>query len=152
MLKPSQAIPKGAKVERIVEVTVDPTATLPPSLGPGTVNLNDLKIPSLGGPAALQAPICPPVRVDLSLIRLKDKSQRVLASSPDGTVVGGLDVPVNEAKLPAITRWTASGMAGFDSHLGKDVFGGQLQYQKGPIVFSGGVIGGTGFLGAGVKF
>lgn len=32
--------------------------------------------------------------VDMSLIREKDGSKRVIASSPDGEIVGGLDIPI----------------------------------------------------------
>ena len=31
---------------------------------------------------------------DLSLVRLKDDTKRVIASSPDGEIVGGMDIPV----------------------------------------------------------
>jgi hypothetical protein len=153
-LKPAQIIPKGAKVERIVQITVDPIK-------------NALPIPQAtsfrGGPATLPGSLavavgpssgraCPPVTVDLTLVRLKDKTQRVLASSPNGEVVGGIDVPVQDQPVPRIQRWTAAGLAGYDSHAGRNVFGGQVSYAKGPFVVSGGVIGGTAFVGAGIKF
>src|SRR5438270_13590492 len=40
------------------------------------------------------APICPPAQVGLSMIRASHRTERVLASSPNGTVVTGLDIPV----------------------------------------------------------
>jgi hypothetical protein len=48
------------------------------------------------------------VTVDLSLVRESDGGARVLASSPDGVVVGGLDVPVEPIILPEPEkRWGA---------------------------------------------
>lgn len=82
--KPKQQIPRKAKVERVAQVTVQPDAIAEPSKP------------------------CPPVTVDLSLIREPDGMRRVLASSPDGQVVGGLDVPVESAlSPPAPKRWAA---------------------------------------------
>lgn len=151
-LKPAQEIPKGATVERVVQVTVQPTAT-PSSPGNPKLDLGTLKMPSLdplGSPH--QGSICPPVRVDLSLIRLKDKSQRVLASSPDGTVVGGIDVPITPDTLPKIQRWTAEGIRGWDMQQGKGAWGGELSYERGRFVGTAGVVGTTIFVGAGVRF
>lgn len=62
---PKQIIPHGGTVERVVQVTVQPTAT----------------------PLA-------PVTVDLTLVGMPDGSKRVVASSPDGAVTGGIDIPV----------------------------------------------------------
>ncbi len=96
--KPAHQIPKGAKVERTVSVTVKPKEG-PPAM-PG------LKAPADGlkpGPAA-----CPPLKVDLSLVRLPDRTKRVVASSPNGEIVGGLDVPVETAAPPEEpARWAA---------------------------------------------
>lgn len=71
------AVPRGGNVEREISVTVEPT----PAAGTG------LKLPGRAEP-------CPPVSVDLSLVRMPDDTRRVVASSPDGEVVGGLDVPI----------------------------------------------------------
>lgn len=153
-LKPAQEIPKGAKVERIVEVTVD-TSKMPSS--------GRHAEPVFGGPptppdlfraraTGSSVAACPPVTVDLTLVRLKDKTQRVIASSPQGEVVGGLDVPVQDQPIPRVQRWTAAGLAGYDTHAGRNVFGGQVSYSRGPFVVSGGVIGGTAFAGAGIRF
>lgn len=153
-LKPAQEIPKGAKVERIVEVTVDPTGKPSSGLNLGAV-LGGRQAPSTPGdrsPRGSAVMACPPVTVDLSLVRMPDKTQRVLASSPDGSVVGGIDVPVDQPASFKVQRWTASGLAGYDTHAGRNVFGGEVSYAKGPFVVSGGIIGGTGFVGAGIRF
>lgn len=63
--KPVHAVPKGGKAERVVRVDVQPERA--------------------------DCPIC---TVDLTLVRMPDDSRRVVASSPTGTVIGGLDVPI----------------------------------------------------------
>ncbi len=81
--KPKQQTPKKSKLERVAQVTVQPAAA------------------SAGEP-------CPPVSVDMSLVREPDGSRRLLASSPDGTIIGGVDVPVESAALPPKPlRWGA---------------------------------------------
>lgn len=85
--KPKQRIPRKAKVERVAQVTVQPDA-----------------IAEAGKP-------CPPVTVDMTLIREPDGMRRVLASSPDGQVVGGLDVPVETAAPPAEPKRWAAGLS-----------------------------------------
>lgn len=99
--KPPHEIPKGAKVERVVQVKVRPraAATVPTS-GDG-----------LQGKASLPS-ASPETTVDLSLVRMPDQTRRVIASSPDGEIVGGLDVPVEAAptakasKNTLITGWS----------------------------------------------
>ena len=81
-VRPPHVVPKGAKVERVVQVKVKPKVVIAdgikaaPSLSPDAKPANN------------------PITVDLSLVRLKDDTKRVIASSPDGEIVGGLDIPV----------------------------------------------------------
>lgn len=51
-------------------------------------------------------PECEPVTVDLQLVQ-DGAGRRVVASSPDGVVVGGLDVPVRQIAFEASLRWAA---------------------------------------------
>lgn len=74
-------VPKGGKVEREIKVTVKPRATTDENAA-GGIKLRTLPLD------------CPPVSVDLALVRMPDDTRRVVASSPDGEVVGGLDVPI----------------------------------------------------------
>lgn len=53
-------------------------------------------------------PDCDPVRLDLSLVR-EGNSRRVVASSPDGTVIDALDMPLQPALTPAPQRPWAVG-------------------------------------------
>ncbi len=103
--KPAQDVPKGAVVERVVQVVVRPGPAVLPSIPAEAPS-------SLGSiPAAFLAPSvpheCPPVRVDLTLVRMPDQTRRVVASSPDGQVVGGVDIPVEASKPVRDLKWAA---------------------------------------------
>lgn len=63
--KPAHKLPKGGTPERVVRVDVQPDRA-----------------------------DCPLCSVDLTLVRTSDDMLRVVASSPTGTVMGGLDVPM----------------------------------------------------------
>lgn len=104
--KPAQQVPKGAVVERVVYVEVQPHGqpnVVPPTVPGSTVT--GLQATSYSMPS--------PIRVDLTLYRLQDGTKRVVASSPDGEVVGGLDVPVEAAKpVPKELKWAAGAVYG----------------------------------------
>lgn len=88
---PKQEIPKGAKIERVVSVTVRPT----PRAGIGRPEV------SKGGEA------CPDVTVDLTLIKNSDDTQSVIASSPNGDVIGGVDIPAQSLpNVSAPLKWS----------------------------------------------
>ena len=81
-VKPPHVVPKGSTVERVVQVKVKPKVVI----------ADDIKdAPSLSPDAK---PANNPITVDLSLVRLKDDTKRVIASSPDGEIVGGMDIPI----------------------------------------------------------
>ncbi len=85
--KPKQIIPKGARVERIFQVKAK---------GQG------IKLPSG------ETKDCPPVTIDMSLVRQEDGSKRVLVSSPDGQISKSLDIPVENVTAPAeAKKWGA---------------------------------------------
>lgn len=84
--KPAHKIPKGAKLERTASVTVAPAA------GPD------------------QDGKCPDVTVDLSLVRNADHTRRVIASSPDGKITKGIDIPVEDAEPPPKEKPWAAGI------------------------------------------
>lgn len=126
--RPAQPVPAGAKVERVVQVTVQPRPlpAIPfPTAAPGTPT-SGADLPPAPGRE------CPPVRVDLTLVRLKDQTRRVLASSPDGEVVGGLDVPVESAQAPQELRWAAGAIYGATSAGGRST-GAFLHRDAGPL-------------------
>lgn len=112
--KPAAATPKGSTLVRKASITVQakvPTATIS-----GTFNTESIvqqaKMAIGDKQPAEQlmelAAECPPVTVDLSLVEMPDKSQRVVASSPDGNILGGVDIPVRDAKpQPEPKLWAA---------------------------------------------
>lgn len=89
---PAAPVPPGATVERRVRVVAAPT-----------VEGEKINMP------------CPPVTVDLALIR-EGEGRRVVAWSPDGRILGGLDVPIVAGLVPASQPWAAG--------LSYDPFGG----------------------------
>ena len=81
--KPANAVPKGGKPERVISVDVQP--------------------------ARADCPLC---RVDLTLVRMPDDGLRVVASSPTGTVVAGLDVPIVPLSITKKRLWGVGGSRG----------------------------------------
>jgi hypothetical protein len=150
--KPAQTVPKGAKVERIVQVTVQPHAS--PVLSPPSVSgASD----SANAPAR---PPCPPVRVDLTLVRMPDQSRRVLASSPDGQVIGGVDIPVEAAVPQRALKWAAGPSWNpsdrtFGAWIERDAgflrLGADLYQVREPLA-AGGRTTWAGFIRAGIRF
>lgn len=85
--KSTHEIPKGGKVERIVKLEV--------------------KSKPVQVRADAQAADCPPVKVDLSLVRMPDETRRVIASSSTGEVFAGVDIPVESAFIRKEPKWAA---------------------------------------------
>ena len=104
--KPAQQIPKGAIVERIVYVNAQPhaeTITIPGS---------NVMVPSA---QPLQNPLHA-MRLDMTLIRLPDGTRRMIASSPDADITGGMDIPVEDAQpLPKELKYSAGVVLGKSS-------------------------------------
>lgn len=115
--KPKQLVPAGATVERVVSVTVQPSALLPANVSretaqpATTIATVGVEVPRRDSGAGPTQVTCPPVRVDLTLLRMQDGTHRVTASSPDGAVIGGVDIPVEAAKPPPRDlRWSAGAL------------------------------------------
>lgn len=51
------------------------------------------------------------VQIDLSLVRMPDNGRRVVASSPDGTIVSALDVPIEPGLVPSPPKKWAAGLS-----------------------------------------
>lgn len=116
-------IPAGAKVERLAQVIVKPK--------PVPASAPDHPERILG-----MVDGCPPVTVDLALIRQPDQSRRVIASSPDGVIVGGVDIPVEPVRIiPDPPKWAAGASYSdqrkasiwIDRDLGRLVVGGEVR-------------------------
>ena len=147
--KPAQELPKGAKLERVVQVTVKPSASseaIAPTNGPDPQAASTSDLPS-----GTTIP-CPPIRVDLSLVRMPDESRRVIASSPDGEVISGIDVPVDGPKPQRELHWNASVIRTWEPMTGHQHWGGYVQRSAGPFVIGLGGWSGNTFATVGVKF
>ncbi|GLR13989.1 hypothetical protein GCM10007907_27790 [Chitinimonas prasina] len=55
--------------------------------------------------------LCDPVQVDVSLVRDAEGGPRVVASSPDGEVLAGLDMPLTPMRLSAPPSTWAAGLS-----------------------------------------
>ncbi len=102
-------LPTGSRATRHASVTVRPT---PPEAVPEG------------------CPVCPDVRVDLTTVRQPDGTARVIAASPDGAVIGGVDVPLEPYTPPVAKKWAAGG---YYSPLDNG-FGGWVSRDLGPWV------------------
>lgn len=144
------ALPKGAKEERRVQVVVQPqrgavvraTPEHPsaiPDVPAGRVTTGDsLALDHFSQPVKMvdDSCDCPPVTVDLSLVRMPDKTRRVVASSPDGVVLSGVDIPVEPLPEVRMPRWTLSALAVADLEGTRP--GAMLQRCLGPVVLGAG--------------
>jgi hypothetical protein len=119
----------GGTLERSISVTVQPNPmptpappTSLPSHPPG--NAEDVAAPAAGCS-------CAPVTVDLGLVRMPDRTRRVVATSRDGEILGGLDVPIDLAPARA-TRWAAGVTVAF-TNTGQRHYGGFVDRDLGPL-------------------
>jgi hypothetical protein len=133
-------IPRGAKLERVVKVEIQPKPTI--ALGGSSAP---------GGADAV--PVCPVAELDLALLRNQDNSERVVASTPNGEIISGVDIPVTPMpQVARVPRWTVSALRGYDLMRSKAAWGAGLSYARGPFVLTGGAVGSTVFIGAGIRF
>ena len=94
----------GGTLERTIHATLRPRVASSASAPSSTAS-------------APHAADCPPVSMDLALLRTQE-GRRVLAASPDGEVLGGMDVPLVATALPAEHPWAAGLSMGSDGSPG----------------------------------
>lgn len=130
--KPPHALPRGAQEERRVSVVVQPPrgVVVPAKDSAEAARL----VASADHPVVPHDMVdscdCPPVTVDLSLVRMPDKTRRVIASSPDGKILSGIDVPISAPAESAARPWAAGILITSDRKLG-----GFLDRDVGPFRF-----------------
>ena len=100
---------------------------------------------------------CPPVTVDLSLIRNADDSQSVIASSTDGVILGGVDIPVENAKAPPSPKlWAVGGAISsrgeFGGWIDRDIGWLRVGTQINTVGTAGVIQGVEGWIKAGIVF
>lgn len=109
---PPHEIPKGSREERRVSVVVKPPRGVAHTiLGNSTHVVEDMH-PKPVIPTHVDSCDCPPVQVDLSLVRMPDDSRRVVASSPTGEIISGLDIPIIPPPIPQAFPWAAGAIVG----------------------------------------
>ena len=91
--------PKGAVLERNIGVTAQ--------VKPDTQWVH-VTVPA--APAHLDSvPVvtCPPLVLNLSIDRMPDNTRRVVAKSPNGTILDAIDIPVTAAPVARRLPWSA---------------------------------------------
>lgn len=85
----------GAKLERAAVISVKP------KLAPATAATS---------PGTISTSTCAPMDVDLGYVSMPDGTHRIIATSSDGTITGGMDIPTQPTMLPASTKWAAGAL------------------------------------------
>jgi hypothetical protein len=98
--KSAAVVPKGGQAERSIRVDVQP--------------------------ARADCPVC---TVELTLVRMPDDTRRVVAASPTGIVLSGLDVPLVPLEVARDRPWAAGASYG----VGGGSWGGWLDRDLGPL-------------------
>lgn len=119
-------IPKGAKVERVTTITIAPR----PDLTEGN-------------------PTNQAQTVQLTQIETAEGS-RVIASTPDGQIIGGADWTTPRQKPPKVPRWEFQAVRGWQPS--KTAWGASLGYARGPFVASVTAIPGLQTVAVGIGF
>jgi hypothetical protein len=114
--KPAQILPENAKVERVIQVVIQPRYVDIPLK---VVEINPFT----------------PITIDLTLARMPDGGHRVVASSPDGEILGGVDIPVS---VPPVRHYrNTAGISqdvGFGGYQATGVF---YHYSRGAFIYGG---------------
>lgn len=148
---PKHELPKGAKLERQIQVTVLPSIPTEGKKIPGSGNLPetpDSSIASNSVQSVSNSGQSGAITVDLSLVKMPDGTERVIASSPNGAASGGLDIPVGTpAPIVRMPKWQAGILYGPSEHTygafvtraaGPFVIGAQLIQERMPVQVGGG--------------
>ena len=157
-VQPGHELPKGATLERQIALTIQPqqsaaaVETPAPAAPQFTLSAEAAKnlamqctpLTAMGALGQAKG-ACGPVRVDLSLIKMPDQTRRVVASSPDGEVVGGLDIPVSSPPAIRDRRWSVGALVGWDWRRSRRVYGGEVSRRWGRIELGGGQLGDVSF-------
>lgn len=106
--KADMPLPKGATLERVVKFSVKQ------KVKPVQEATESRNVEGKVGGKNSETPLdelCPPIDISLALILDKDKQQRVEAYSPNGDIVGGIDIPVRDITTPKEAKKWAVGMS-----------------------------------------
>lgn len=102
---PAHATPAGASVQRVGKIIArakqNPALVIADTKNNSSTIKNTKKVDA----------DCPPVTIDWSLVRQKD-GERMIVSSKDGEILGGVDIPVAPFSVATPHRWAAGGSYG----------------------------------------
>ncbi len=101
-------MPKGATLDRVVKFSVKQKAKPKDIQEAPQTHRQQGDLGGKTGDKPLDE-LCPPIDISLALITDKDKQQRVVASSPNGDIVGGIDIPAHDLTIPAEPKKWAIG-------------------------------------------
>jgi hypothetical protein len=157
--KPGMIVPKGGTVERLIHLSVRPQ--------PETTVVHDTVLTVSGTKGAVSESsstygadsgkkvtiTCPPLKIDLALVRLPDNTRRVVAKATGGKILAAVDIPVESAAPERPLAWSAGPI--FD--VANRSWGAAVTRELGPIRLLGAMsaqrLGGvTYLLGAAIKF
>lgn len=142
--EPRHELPQGSKLERQVSLEVLPSTPTVDRAIPTSGSLKPVETDHF----VQSGKMVTPIHIDLSLVKMQDGTQRVVASSTNGTIVGGLDIPVEPSKPePKPLKWTAGALwnpsestygAFITRGVGPFVVGAQVYQQRLPVQIGGG--------------
>jgi hypothetical protein len=123
------------KVQRAGHVTVKPRdlSTISTPANSGSRDGEAQYEPSsygTGRPASTCS--CEPVRVDWSLIGLKDGSSRMAFATDDGAIIKAVDIPVSSTRFSKPKRWAVGATYSLDRS-GRKAYGAFVDRDLGPF-------------------
>lgn len=92
----------------------NPAAAVPPKIVAATKELNRKAKLTRAATITVQPtqPDCDPVEIELGLVKLPDNTSRIVTTSDNATVTGGVDIPVATEQVVKEMKWAAG--ASFD--------------------------------------
>ena len=119
-------IPKGGKEERRIELIVKPAKGIV-----GQIDSVKNFVKNSKDSIANDSCECPPVEIALSMVRMPDGSMRAVASSANGQVIGGLDMPILEPPQAALEKaWTGQVLLAIDGESVRPGIGLERRFLK----------------------
>lgn len=119
----------GAKLERVVRIKVQSKASV------------------------VDSTPCPSVNLDLGIVKMPDDTHRVIATTPDGEIVGGVDIPIQATVPVKSLKWAAGALYAPQ----EEAYGAFLDRDVGPLRLGAEVMqsrdhGLTGIIRFGIRF
>lgn len=126
---PTHITPRGT-LERIARLTVRPDPVIVhDTIRVPSENVARGTLPETTTTVRTDTVQAPDIAIELSLVRLPDRSRRVTASAIGGKVIGGIDIPVESAVPEKVLRWSAGPT--YDPHA--RTYGAFLSRDLGPV-------------------